>query len=336
VLFSKMRVAELFDPALKTKRAAVERHHLFPRAHLKALGIESLKDVNQIANFALMEWPDNTAISGTSPETYWPKYAPRHTDAELDQMRRWHALPAGWESMAYEDFLPARRRLMAQVIRDGFNRLKMSEDEPDRAIPVEKLIADGETDTVEFKAAARYNQHTGERDPKIEMVIVKTVAGFTNAKGGTLLIGVNDACEPIGLDHDLTLVKKGDLDGYQLFLIDLLERTIGKPATANVKVTFPAVNGHEVCRVDVAPAVSPVFVDPPGGVKQADFYVRLGNLLASSRPTRSSSIRRHAGRPSDCGDIGGRSGHAPRPGVPWTASEYRSSDCRDERRLLHG
>jgi len=277
VLFSKMRVTELFDPALKTKKAAVERHHLFPRAHLKKLGIESLKDVNQIANYALVEWPDNTAISGASPEIYWPKYAGRHGDSELQEMRRWHALPPGWEEMTYEQFLPARRQLMARVIRDGFNKLQLSDETEDGALPVDQLIAAGETEHVEFKAAARFNQHTGERDPKIELVIVKTVAGFANGKGGTLLIGVNDAGHAIGLDEDLTLVKKGDLDGYQLFLTDLLEHTIGKPATASVKVTFPAVDGHQVCRVDVEPAISPVFVDPPGGNKQADFYVRIGN-----------------------------------------------------------
>lgn len=276
-LFSNMRVAELFDPALKTKKAAVERHHLFPRAHLKELGIEALKDVNQIANYALVEWPDNTAISGASPQIYWPKYAGRHGDAELQEMRRWHALPAGWEGMTYEQFLPARRQLMAKVIRDGFNRLQLSDETQDAALPVDQLIAAGETEHVEFKAAARYNQYTGERDPKIELVIVKTVAGFANAKGGTLLIGVNDAGHAIGLDEDLALVKKGDLDGYQLFLTDLLEHTIGKPATASVKVTFPAVDGHRVCRVDVEPAISPIFVDPPGGNKQADFYVRIGN-----------------------------------------------------------
>jgi hypothetical protein len=34
-----------------------------------------------------------------------------------------HALPAGWDAMGYEDFLDVRRRLMAGVIRRGFESL---------------------------------------------------------------------------------------------------------------------------------------------------------------------------------------------------------------------
>lgn len=140
-----------------------------------------------------------------------------------------------------------------------------------------ELVASGESDTVEFKSSARYNQHTKKRDPRLELVIVKTVAGFANGKGGTLLIGVSDLGEPIGLDNDLALVQKGDPDRYQLWLTDLLEKTMGKPAATSVAIDFPALDGHRVCRVEVDPAPSPVFVNPPGGERQADFYVRMGN-----------------------------------------------------------
>lgn len=35
-----------------------------------------------------------------------------------------HALPNGWERMAYPDFLEARRKLMADIIRQGFGSLR--------------------------------------------------------------------------------------------------------------------------------------------------------------------------------------------------------------------
>ena len=128
VLFSKLRVSELFDPALKSTRAAVERHHLFPVAYLKRNGFPASVDINQVANLALVEWPDNSDISDSPPDEYWPGMAERFlqdngTSNELEEMRRWHALPDSWESMAYPDFLAARRRGMAAVIRDGFKRL---------------------------------------------------------------------------------------------------------------------------------------------------------------------------------------------------------------------
>jgi predicted HTH transcriptional regulator len=47
--------------------------------------------------------------------------------------------------------------------------------------------------------------HKGDRDQAIEREIVKAVSGFMNAHGGTLLIGVNDSHEAVGLDNDYKL-----------------------------------------------------------------------------------------------------------------------------------
>jgi len=119
VLFSKMKVSELLDPASKANRAALERHHLFPRGYLAKIGIADTRDVNQIANFALLEWPDNVHIGDQSPAEYYPRYAGRLSK----EMSYWHALPRSWEKMTYHDFLAERRKRMALVIRDGFARL---------------------------------------------------------------------------------------------------------------------------------------------------------------------------------------------------------------------
>ena len=141
----------------------------------------------------------------------------------------------------------------------------------------EAMLAAGENSGVEFKQTARWNIHTEQRDPKIELVIAKTVAGFLNADGGTLLIGVDDEARPRGLDDDLSLMKEPDLDRYELWLTDLLERCLGKPAVAKVKVAFAKVDAVDICRVDVEPAPAPVYLDEPGGNREADMYVRMGN-----------------------------------------------------------
>jgi hypothetical protein len=126
VLFSNLRVSELLDPASRAKRTALERHHLFPKAHLAREGIAAQIETNQIANYALVEWPDNADISDESPAEYFPRFASRYKDrpAELEQMLRWHALPEDWHEMRYNTFLRARQKLMAGIIRDGFARLR--------------------------------------------------------------------------------------------------------------------------------------------------------------------------------------------------------------------
>lgn len=122
VLFSKMKITDLLDPSVKAKKKAVERHHLFPKEYLKTIGVIQTKDVNQIANYALVEWKDNIDILDKSPEEYFFKYADvnRFSDAEIQQMYKWHALPKGWERMEYKPFLEARRKLIAGIIREGF------------------------------------------------------------------------------------------------------------------------------------------------------------------------------------------------------------------------
>lgn len=122
-LFSKSPVSDLLDPPALGQKKALERHHLFPKQHLKKLGIESVRDINQIANYALVEWDDNIAISDAPPSAYWPQYAGRFGAEDLAQMCLWHALPDSWWTLGYTDFLAARRPLIALVIRQGYDTL---------------------------------------------------------------------------------------------------------------------------------------------------------------------------------------------------------------------
>lgn len=123
VLFSHKKVSELLDPALRTKKKSLERHHLFPRAWLEKAGEEDRKIINQMANYALLEWPDNIDISDDSPAVYVPKIKARFRPDEWQRMHALHALPESWEQMAYADFLVARRKLMADIVRRGFETL---------------------------------------------------------------------------------------------------------------------------------------------------------------------------------------------------------------------
>jgi len=123
VLFSSVRVGELLDPSLKLKKKALDRHHLFPRAWLESSGVSDLKVINHTANYALLEWPDNIEISDSPPNEYMPKMKERFDDATWNEMCEMHALPDGWETMSYEEFLPKRRVLMAQIIKRGFEAI---------------------------------------------------------------------------------------------------------------------------------------------------------------------------------------------------------------------
>ena len=123
VLFSHKKVPELLDPSLKTTKKSLERHHLFPKAWLTKNVSDDLKQINQQANFALIEWPDNIDISDDPPSQYVPKIRTRFSHDQWQRMYELHALPENWENMNYADFLSKRRKLMAGIIRRGFESL---------------------------------------------------------------------------------------------------------------------------------------------------------------------------------------------------------------------
>lgn len=123
-LLSTGKVRGRLDPALTAKKG-IERHHLFPRNHLKQQGTTEISRINQIANMALVDWNDNITISDQPPSAYWPQQlvAKNIPEERLRRQLYWHALPPEWAHMSYDDFLAARRLLMAEVVRDAFEAL---------------------------------------------------------------------------------------------------------------------------------------------------------------------------------------------------------------------
>jgi hypothetical protein len=277
VLFSDVRVRDLLDPGQAAPRA-IERHHLFPKNHLAAIGVTGTRQVNAIANMAFLDWSENAQIADHNPLAYWPLLSAGVSPERLRRQVRLHALPVGWEQLDYAEFLERRRALIAQVTREGFATL-WEDRAPVQDASVADLLAAGESQTVERKSTARLNLHTGERDPRLEHVIVKTVCGFLNAEGGVLLIGVDDDGRVLGLERDLaTLGAKGDRDGYELFLRQLLDANLSAPTAQTVRIRFERLGDGDLCVVAVAAAGRPVFAKhAKGDGGGQEFWVRVGN-----------------------------------------------------------
>lgn len=125
ILFSKsnLLVSKLFDPGTDGNRKSLEKHHLFPKAYLKKLGYTDAK-INQMANYAFIDWKDNMAILDDAPSVYYPIVCNGMTLEQIQTMEEENALPHGWETMTYEEFLVERRKLMAAKIKAAFEILK--------------------------------------------------------------------------------------------------------------------------------------------------------------------------------------------------------------------
>lgn len=134
-------------------------------------------------------------------------------------------------------------------------------------------IKKGETDWQELKVAACWNPFTKKKDDSMRANIVQAVASFLNSReGGALVIGVDAKSNVVGLEDDYAAAdpKQPNRDGYERFIRNLLNATLGAEHSALYRFTFGHVAGREICHIKIEPSPKPVFYN-------GDMYIRDGN-----------------------------------------------------------
>ena len=139
----------------------------------------------------------------------------------------------------------------------------------DASDEVLKLIKKGEDSKLEFKSTLRTNLHTNEIDKRMEHAVMKTIVGYLNSEGGTLLVGVSDTGEIIGTEKD----NFSDIDKLNLHFTNLIKEHIGSEFLSYVQHQFVNVNGKSVLKVDCIKSNKHVFLRIG---KDEEFYVRNG------------------------------------------------------------
>lgn len=160
----------------------------------------------------------------------------------------------------------------------------------DPTAAVKELIAKGESASLKFKSTARWDVKQNKPGPYLERVIVKTIAAFLNAKGGTLIIGVEDDGKVQGLQEDYKLCGNKGRDGFENWLMQTLMKDFGKDAAGQLSVAFVelgapnpqkpgtsttlSAGSGDVCVVTAKPSPKPRFVVEDN---REVFYIRTGN-----------------------------------------------------------
>tara|TARA_R110000868_G_scaffold408148_1_gene690535 strand:+ start:724 stop:1506 length:783 start_codon:yes stop_codon:yes gene_type:complete len=139
---------------------------------------------------------------------------------------------------------------------------------------IEALIQTGENERVEFKSSIRYDYLRKITNRDLELVIAKTIVGFMNAKGGKLILGVDDDGIILGLEKDFKTLKHKNRDGYEREIFRIISTHIGHKACFSNHVSFYTINEKEVCVIDIEASNEPVYVN---GGSSTTFYVRTGN-----------------------------------------------------------
>jgi predicted HTH transcriptional regulator len=170
--------------------------------------------------------------------------------------------------------------LYTKSIKNDFS-INLSDEisESDIESSIEKLIAKGESCELEFKSSLKWCLRENRADKKLESIIMKSIAAFSNGHGGTLLIGINDNGEVIGLKNDFSILGN-NRDGFELHLRELIKKNFKETfATNNIKITFCAIQSGEICVLQVKRGYEPVYIEVQDktGNKTNKLYVRSGN-----------------------------------------------------------
>lgn len=123
VLFETSLVEKYFIDGARGVTSPIEKHHLFPDDYLIKQGYVNPTQRRQMANFAFITDIKNKLISNKAPAEYIRDIESSFSQEEYIRHLDNHAIPHGFETMTYEDFLAARRLLMAQVIRKAYDKL---------------------------------------------------------------------------------------------------------------------------------------------------------------------------------------------------------------------
>lgn len=175
-----------------------------------------------------------------------------------------------------EKYLPPKTTLkvVRSLARKVTDYLRLREH-----ITTEELIKSGENELVEFKTSVRWNPHKEDHDQHMEYALLKSVTGFLNTNGGTVIVGVTDKAEITGLR----------LDGFEsddkllLHLTRLVKQRIGAIFKKFVHFEIEDIEGKQVLRIDCEPSTRPAYLRAQG---REHFFVRTGPSTSNLRVSK--------------------------------------------------
>jgi len=101
---------------------------------------------------------------------------------------------------------------------------------------------------INLGSTLRWERREQRSNKALEKVITKSIAGLLNHRGGTLLIGVDDSGQVIGIEADCQMLKHKNSDGFERALMDLVRHSLGSQACTMIHPNFPSLSNTEICQ----------------------------------------------------------------------------------------
>jgi hypothetical protein len=136
--------------------------------------------------------------------------------------------------------------------------------------PILSIIANGETERVEFKSTLRFNLRSGQNDDEISFSCLKTIAAFSNTAGGKLIVGVSDSGEVVGIEKD----GFKNIDKFQLHMFNLIKDSLGSSVAPLIQNEMAIIDGKTVCILKCEKCPNPVYLKFKN--KEEAYFIRTG------------------------------------------------------------
>lgn len=253
----------------------LHKHHIFPKDFLRKKGIytkENKKSVNEIANRAFLTEKANLKIRNSEPNDYLNEVIKKYPKSLSQQFVTEKA--ELWKVENFEDFLKDRRIKIASEI-NIFMKSLVDGDIP--RIDLNDLIKQDESYNLEFKSTYSWDINNNQVNKELKFTVLKSIVGFMNANGGTLLIGVDDNHNVIGMEFDYKSNWKGNKDGFSLDFCKMIEEAIGITNYKKyINLSFAKIENKEICCIKIEKGLEPIFLKRNG---KNVLYVRLENKI---------------------------------------------------------
>jgi hypothetical protein len=161
----------------------------------------------------------------------------------------------------FKEFCKERDSILLKEIK-GKIGWSEEDDLEEEHFDINSLLSSYEHEKLEFKSTFKKNLDTQKSDDVMKFSILKTIVGFLNSLGGTLVIGYNEKNEKIiGIEEDFDLIKSKDRDGWELEFWSLIESKINTELSKkNINLRFEEFENKSIAVIEVKRSDNPIFI----------------------------------------------------------------------------
>jgi predicted HTH transcriptional regulator len=154
---------------------------------------------------------------------------------------------------------------------------------PSQEIPIDDILIENESEFLEYKSSmltltqkTNTLQEADYKKKEIQKEIPRVIVAFLNSKGGTVIVGVDDNRNIVGIEKDYEeLSKKKDWDGWVLHFRNLLKKYIDDELVSqSLKLKQYTKNGKTIVRIDISESPKPIYFKDSN---ESHFYIRSFN-----------------------------------------------------------